>query len=140
MTFNLSGGLSTEAVHVWKSNSSAQFVKQDDIQVSGGSYSIQLEANSIYSLTTMTGQQKGIAANPIPDNSSLGNSYNENFDSYAAGQTPKYTYDIEGAFEVSNSYGGGAGKTLRQVILKPQITWNSWGTMQIQVRLPNSET
>lgn len=127
MTFNLAGGLSTGAVHVWKSNSSAQFIQQSDIQVSGGSYSINLEPNAIYSLTTTTGQQKGVAATAIPANSSFGNSYSENFESYATGKTPKYTYDIEGAFEVSNRYGSGSGKSLRQVILKPQISWNSWG-------------
>ncbi|CAH1192928.1 hypothetical protein PAECIP111891_00462 [Paenibacillus allorhizoplanae] len=127
MTFNLSGGLSTGAVHVWKSNSSEQFIQQNDIPVNAGSYSINLEANSIYSLTTTTGQHKGVAANPIPANNSFTKSYSENFESYAVGKTPKYTYDIEGAFEVSNSFGGGAGKTLRQVISKPIIPWNSWG-------------
>lgn len=127
MTFNLSGGLSTGAVHVWKSNSSAQFIQQSDIQPSGSSYTVSLEAGSIYSLTTTTGQQKGTAPHAVPANTSFGSKYKENFESYAAGKTPKYLYDIEGAFETSGSYGGGSGKTLRQVILKPQLQWNSWG-------------
>ncbi|WP_339316740.1 RICIN domain-containing protein [Paenibacillus sp. FSL R10-2734] len=127
MTFDLTGGLSTGTVHVWKSNSSSQFMQQSDVQVNGSTYSINLEPNSIYSLTTTTGQQKGSAVNPIPANSSFISSYQENFDSYLTGATPKYLYDIEGAFEVSNRYGGGSGKALRQVILKPQIPWNSWG-------------
>ncbi|MFC5449981.1 RICIN domain-containing protein [Paenibacillus aestuarii] len=127
MTFNLTGGLSNGAVHVWKSNSSAQFIQQSDIQPNAGSYSINLEANSIYTLTTTTGQQKGAAANAIPADQSFPKNYSENFESYTVGKTPKYTYDIEGAFEVSNSFGGGVGKTLRQVILKPLIPWNVWG-------------
>lgn len=127
MTFNLSGGLSTGAVHVWKSNSNSQFMQQSDIQPSSGSYSMNLEANSIYSLTTTTGQQKGAATHSVPANQPFGNSYSENFDSYTAGHTPKYLYDIEGAFEVSSKYGGGAGKALRQVISKPLLTWDSWG-------------
>ncbi|MBA2937369.1 RICIN domain-containing protein [Paenibacillus sp. CGMCC 1.16610] len=127
MTVNLTGGLSTGTVHVWKSNSTDQFVQQTDIQTSGGSFTIPLEANAIYSLTTTTGQQKGAAQHAIPANQPFGSSYTENFDSYSAGQTPKYLYDIEGAFEVSGKYGGGTGKALRQVILKPQLPWNSWG-------------
>ena len=123
---NLSGGLATTVVHVWKSNSSAQFIKQSDITVSGSSYTISLEPNSIYSLTTTTGQQKGVAAHAIPANASLPIPYSDNFDSYAIGATPRYTQDTEGAFEVSSRYGGG-GNALRQVITGSLLQWNSWG-------------
>lgn len=125
-TVNLTGGLATTAVHVWKSNSSAQFIKQSDITVSGSAYTISLEPNSIYSLTTTTGQQKGVAAHAIPANTALAIPYSDNFDGYAIGATPKYTQDTEGAFEVASRYGGG-GNALRQVITGSLLQWNSWG-------------
>ncbi|GGI45591.1 hypothetical protein GCM10008018_12930 [Paenibacillus marchantiophytorum] len=126
MKFNLTGGLSTGTIHVWKSNSTQQFIQQSDITPSGGSFSINIEPNAIYSLTTTTGQQKGVAAHAIPTASAFPNPYSENFESYAVGTTPKYTQDEHGAFEVSNKFGG-TGKALRQVITGPLLQWNAWG-------------
>ena len=72
----VSGGLNTGTVHVWStdmgSNNPADFfVKQADITPSGGSYSLTLQPNRIYTVTTTTGQGKGSATSPAGGNLAL---------------------------------------------------------------------
>ncbi|QGQ95152.1 hypothetical protein EHS13_09770 [Paenibacillus psychroresistens] len=88
MTFNLSGGLSTGIIHVWKSNSTTQFIQQSDITPINGSFTINLDANSIYSITTTTGQHKGAAVDPILALNSFPSPYTNNFENYLVGVTP----------------------------------------------------
>ncbi|MEU4745903.1 galactosylceramidase, partial [Actinosynnema sp. NPDC023658] len=66
VTVNVTGGLSTGALHVWStdlgsSNPADWFVRQPDVTPSGGAYSLSLQPNRIYSVTTTTGQGKGTA-------------------------------------------------------------------------------
>ncbi|HEY6081919.1 MAG TPA: hypothetical protein VIU45_00595, partial [Chitinophagaceae bacterium] len=65
-SFQVSGGLSTGVVHVWKSDSIRQFIHIKDITPVNGSFSINLEPDAIYSITTTTGQLKGIPPHAIP--------------------------------------------------------------------------
>jgi hypothetical protein len=125
ITFNLSGGLSTGKLSVWKSNSDDQFIKQSDITPVNNSFKINLEAGSIYSLTTTTGQHKGTPPNPIPEYSSFPQDYLEDFETYETKKTPKYLSDQGGAFEVYQAEG--ESKTLRQVITGKLIFWDTWG-------------
>ncbi|SDS38334.1 galactosylceramidase [Paenibacillaceae bacterium GAS479] len=131
MTFNLTGGLSTDTVHVWKSNAEQQFIQQSDITPSNNSYSINLEPNSIYSMTTTTGQQKGLSDHPIPVSQSFPKNYYDDFESYDVGETPKYTSDVEGVFEVAEKFDSG-GKALRQVVAGPMKQWDAWMTPRIR--------
>lgn len=119
-TFNVSGGLSTDIVHVWRTNSSSWFEKQTDITPTGSSFSINCQANSIYSLTTTTGQSKGTAGNPPAE--AFPFPYRENYESYSAGATPKYHTDQKGTFEI---VADSAGKHLRQILPKEGILWGS---------------
>lgn len=118
LTFNISN-LSSGTIHVWKSNEDEQFVKEDDITPANGSFTITLEAGSIYSLTTTTGQMKGGTA--APPESSFPANYSDDFESYSAGATPKYFQDQGGAFEVYQYEG--ETKSLRQVITSNPISW-----------------
>jgi len=122
ISFSLSNDLSNSNLHVWKSSREAQFIQQNDIVVSNNQFTISLEAGAIYSLTTTTGQQKGDAGE-IPAYGSIGQNYEDDYDSYDIGKTPKYTYDIFGAFEVQN---GDRSKVLRQVITDKGLEWTSW--------------
>ncbi|MCM3748703.1 hypothetical protein M3223_15230 [Paenibacillus pasadenensis] len=131
MTFKLTGGLLAHAVHVWKSDAAQQFIQQPDIQTINHSFSITLEPNSIYSLTTTTGQQKGAAAHPVPAAQAFPIPYYEDYKDYAAGETPKYTSDVEGVFEIADRFGGG-GKALRQVVAGPMKQWDAWMTPRIR--------
>ncbi|MBA4493321.1 hypothetical protein ACFO25_06370 [Paenactinomyces guangxiensis] len=122
-TFNLSGGLSTDTVHVWRTNEQEDFTRQKDIKPVDSSFSITIEPYALYSLTTTTGQQKGRPKYGIPKNTNLQLPYEDNFDSYKTGKQPKYAMDQGGAFEIADR--GLKGKALRQVItsdIKP-VDW-----------------
>ena len=119
-TFNLSGGLSTGPLHVWSTDASASFVHGQDIApTEGQSAQISCAANSIYSLTTTTGQTKGThaipPASPFPFPTMT-------ITRDAAGQTPKYHSDQKGTFEV---VADGTGKHLRQVLPAEGILWHT---------------
>jgi len=121
VSFQTTGGLSTGAVHVWRTNANSMFVQLSDITPQNGTFTITLEPDSIYSLTTSTGQGKGTAtpppASPFPF------PYAENFDGTDLGKSPKYLADQNGAFEVS-ACTGRSGRCLRQVINVKPIYWH----------------
>ena len=62
--FQVSGGLSAGAIHVWETNAVKSFEKAADIHSQNGSFRITLEPDAIYSLTTTVGQGKGSALPP----------------------------------------------------------------------------
>ena len=119
LSFKLAGGLSFQKLHAWRSNAKEQFVRIADVSVSEGPFALDAEPNSIYSLTTTDGQQKGVTTIPKPRPMPI--IYKEDFDGYAVGATPKYLSDFFGAFEVAEKNGG--GKCLKQVITRRGIEW-----------------
>ncbi|MET1073916.1 MAG: ricin-type beta-trefoil lectin domain protein [Umezawaea sp.] len=121
-----SGGLKTGTVHVWStdlgsSNTADHFVKQADVTPSGGAYSLTLQPNRIYTVTTTTGQAKGTATGPAAG--SLGLPYADDFESYAVRKEAKYFSDMQGSFEVRGCAAGRAGKCLQQVAPVKPIEW-----------------
>jgi galactosylceramidase len=124
ITFNVTGGLSTGAVSVWRSNATAQFQQQPSVTPVNGSFSLSLDANSIYSISTTTGQQKGAATPPAA--AAFPFPYYENYDHYAdfqaVGYRPYYHDDIAGGFELYQRPDG-SGQCLRQVISQPAQSW-----------------
>jgi len=125
VTFTMAGGLSPTSVNVWQSDSNAQFQQQPAIAVSGGSFTISMEANAIYSITTTSGQTKGAAPAP-PTPSVFPFPYYENYDHYgdfvAVGYRPYYHADIAGTFELAERPDG-AGQCLQQVVENPAQAW-----------------
>ena len=119
------GGLATGELCVWKSDAREQFVQQADINPQNGVFALELEPNSIYSLTTTSGQQKGAFEN-IPAPAPFPFPYYEDFESYNApakwGYLPRYSADIAGAFELA-ARPDGDGICLRQVVPIPTISW-----------------
>jgi Glycosyl hydrolase family 59. len=127
LNFTISGGLpTTKPLCVWMSNATNQFVKQTDITPANGAFSISVAGNSIYSISTTTGQQKGSIAS-IPASASFPTSYYENYDHYSDpklwGYLPYYQCDICGVFEIANRPDGTAGKCLRQVLSTKANSW-----------------
>jgi galactosylceramidase len=127
VTFNIGGGLpNAKTLCVWRSNPTAQFVRQSDITPVNGSFTITIETNSIYSISTTTGQQKGSYS--IPAATTFPLPYYETYDHYTNseqwGYLPYYNVDVEGVFEIADRPDG-TGKCLRQVV--PQLP-NSWGS------------
>ncbi len=109
---------------VWRSNRQKQFVRQADITPDGGGCTITLDPNSIYSISTTTGQQKAEVS--IPAERPFPMPYLETFDHYARpnefGYEPHYTADICGVFEIADRPDG-AGKCLRQVLSSKAQSW-----------------
>ena len=120
--FEATGGLATGTVHVWETNASRSLEKLDDITPQNGSFVITLEPDSVYSLTTTSGQAKGDAA--PPPSAPFPFPYAEDFESTTVGKAPKYMSDQNGAFEVAVCTGR-QGKCLRQVIDQHPIAWAS---------------
>ncbi|AEV84583.1 galactosylceramidase [Actinoplanes sp. SE50] len=122
----VSGGLSTGTVHVWStdmgsSNSADWFVRQADITPVGATYTLNLQPNRIYTVTTTTGQGKGTAAGPAPHGLAL--PYSDNFDGYAVRKLPHYSEDMQGSFETRACSAGRGGTCLQQVAPLRPINW-----------------
>ena len=129
VTFNIRGGLSEGQLCVWRSDEQEQFFRQADIKPDHGTFSIALEPNAIYSLSTTTGQRKGSFDN-IPAERKFPLPYFETFDEYTApeqfGFLPHYTADIASVFEIADRPDH-SGKCLRQVVgQKPQSWAPEW--------------
>ncbi|MFG1807869.1 ricin-type beta-trefoil lectin domain protein [Streptomyces sp. NPDC049040] len=128
LNFNVTGGLSTGAVHVWSTNvnsgnSADYFVHSSDITPSNGSFSLTVQPGRVYTVTTTTGQGKGTATGP--SQGALGLPYSDSFDSYAAGSEAKYLMDWQGAFEATTCGGSRSGMCVRQMSPQKPITWDA---------------
>ena len=123
--FNIGGGLSAGKLCVWRSDAQEQFVQQAGIKPQHGSFTIALEPDTIYSLSTTTGQQKGSFDN-IPAERNFPFPYSENFEEYTSpkqfGYLPHYTADIAGIFEIAERPDK-TGKCLRQVVSQKPQSW-----------------
>jgi len=96
-------GLSHGQLCVWYSDARQQFVRLQDIKLRGGSFSITLKPDAVYSLSTTTGQQKGSFAD-IPASQPFPIPYGEDFEQYRNpaewGYLPHYLADLIGCFEL----------------------------------------
>lgn len=113
-------GFEGKDLHVWHSNEQEQFIYEGAISPSNGSVAIRLDANSIYSITTTTGQQKGKVKNEVPVVAGFPLPYEDDFNSVDIGKNPQYFADIDGGFEVVNDDGM---KVLEQQITENPIEW-----------------
>ena len=126
-TFAISGGFPTnKTLCVWRTNSTAQFVKQSDITPANGTFSLSIDGNSIYSISTTTGQQKGAFTTAVPASKAFPFPYYENYDHYsdpkAFGYLPHYQADITGVWEITDRPDG-TGKCLRQIVTTKASSW-----------------
>jgi galactosylceramidase len=125
VTFNIAGGLSTGKLCVWRSNAREQFIQQAGIKPKNGSFTIALEPDSLYSISTTTGQRKGSFDN-IPAETKFPFPYCETFDEYSNpgqfGYLPHYTADIASVFEIADRPDK-TGKCLRQVVSQTPQSW-----------------
>lgn len=123
--FQISEGLSSKTICVWRSNSKEQFIRLNDIKPIKGTFTITLDPNSVYSLSTTRGQQKGFFTK-VPESNSFPFPYYETFEQYTNqkewGCLPRYFADIAGAFELVNCPDK-KGKCIRQMVSAPTISW-----------------
>lgn len=116
---SIQDGLSTETVHVWKSDEQNQFVQQESIKLIDGAFSIKLDPKCIYSLTTTTGQHKG--EYEIPKDAPFPFPYQEDYEGRKLGDLPKYHSDQKGSFEIAKSPKG--GQCLKQICPEEGYDW-----------------
>jgi len=119
--FHLASGLAATEVHIWETNNSLTFERVADVRPEHGSFEYTFDPDSLYTLTTTTGQGKGTAQAPAAKPFPL--SYTDNFENTPLGHTPKYLSDQDGAFEVRPCHGR-QGQCLEQVITEKPIPWD----------------
>jgi hypothetical protein len=145
-TFAITGGLSSGALRVWRTDLRSNknedwFVKQADVIPQNGSFTMTFDPGCLYSVTTTAGQSKGMTTPPPP--APLAFPYKDDFQQYDIGKTPRYFSDQHGTFELALAGGGRKGKCLRQVVTAKPVVWNgdadpgtiigdpSWKTYQV---------
>ena len=118
-------GLAKKTLCVWKSDEQQQFVRLKDIQPKGGSFSITLMPNTVYSLSTTQGQQKGSFAD-IPESKPFPMPYEDDFEQYQHpsdyGYLPHYTADLIGCFELTERPDH-QGQCIRQTVGEHTLSW-----------------
>ena len=120
----VAGKLACKKVYVWKSNATNQFVAAETIRPTNRCFTVALDGDSVYTLTTTTGQKKGCYLPPLASAFPL--PFKEDYESYAAGVIPKYTSDQKGSFETARRPDG-KGMCLKQIMPKEGITWCARG-------------
>jgi hypothetical protein len=120
ISFRLTGGLAVTKVHIWETNSSRAFERVASVKPVNGTFEYTFDPDSLYSLTTTTGQGKGNAQPPVAAPFPL--PYADNFEKTLLRHTPRFLSDQDGAFEVQPC-GGRPGQCLEQVISTKPIPW-----------------
>jgi len=120
VTFEIKGGLSGKTVHVWETNGQKMFEHVADVTPQHNEFQYKFDSDSLYSLTTTTGQGKGAAQPPAP--SAFSNPYIETFESTELQRAPRFLSDQNGAFEVQPCLQR-EGHCLGQVIVDKPIPW-----------------
>jgi hypothetical protein len=120
VSFKIKGGLAATEVHIWETNNSRSFEQVATVKPVKGEFQFTFDPDSLYSLTTTTGQAKGTTQPPAQSAFPL--PYTDDFESTAVGHAPKYLSDQDGAFEV-RPCSERPGKCLEQVISTVPILW-----------------
>jgi len=118
--FSVAGGLKSGRLRVWRTDARAQFVRQADVVPAGGRFTMKLEPDCIYSITTTEGQRKGDPNARRPGPFPL--PYRDGFELVRENRMPLYLSDQYGAFEVRER-GDGKGRCITQVIRGEGIPW-----------------
>jgi hypothetical protein len=120
VSFRLAGGLLASEVHIWETNNVRTFEQVAIMKPVNGIFEYTFDPDSLYSLTSTTGQGQGTAQPsaaatfPLP--------YADDFEHAIPNRSPKYLSDQDGAFEVQHCIGR-PGQCLEQVISAKPIPW-----------------
>ncbi len=120
VTFRVSAGLNAGTVHVWETNDTKTLEHVKDVRVHNGKFSYNFDPDSLYSLTTTTGQGKGNAKPPLA--AAFPFPWRDDFEKTPLHGTPPFLSNQDGAFEVRYC-AGRAGRCLEQIITKKPIPW-----------------
>jgi hypothetical protein len=120
IAFTVKGGLSATKLHIWETNATRSFEHIADVTPKHGSFEYTFEPESIYTVSTTTGQGKG-SAKPLPQKP-FPFPYTDNFESTPLSHAARYLSDQDGAFE-AHPCTGRSGRCLQQVITLKPIPW-----------------
>lgn len=122
----VSEDLSKKKLNVWRSVfNNEEFNQLEDIEIINGECEISILPNSIYSLTTTTGQSKGVSNNVIPKSKDFPFPYITNFDDDKVGNSAKFFSDQHGTFEVVKNPSE-TGNCLKQLVPVQGIEWREY--------------
>jgi autotransporter-associated beta strand protein len=121
-TLNVDASLTSREWQLWKTDQTESFIHVGVQSLIDGKLTLELAPDSVYSLTTTTGQAKGVKQAPASQKFPM--PYSDDFESYAIGRTPRYFSDQAGTFEVIHR-ADGQGKALEQVLRAPGIEWEN---------------
>ncbi len=128
--FKVSEELSKSTLHVWRSAFKKQeFEKAGEIDVKNGEFEIFIFPDAMYSLTTTTGQTKGVSSNPVPEKLNFPFPYKTDFEQDGFYKSPRYFSDQHGTFEIVENPKG-KGKCLMQKMPVQGIQWRGYNYPQ----------
>ena len=120
LNFSPQLALAQKKLHVWRTDQMEQFIRNQDLNLTNGLWTLTVNPNCTYTLTTTVGQRKGEASGPTRRPFPL--PYKEDFEGYTAHSMPRVLCDQGGAFEVVDNNEG--GHSLRQQVSEPGIDWS----------------
>jgi galactosylceramidase len=125
VSFKVGKGLKKGKLCVWYSDKEQQFVRLEDITSKGGTFSLKLKPDAVYSVSTLTGQQKGSFAE-VPVSKAFPLPYSDDFEGYqppaAYGYLPRYLADLIGCFELAERPDH-KGLCIRQTVGEHTLSW-----------------
>jgi hypothetical protein len=129
LEFNVTGGLSTDAVQLWSTDlrskdRAGEFAHIDSVRPKNGKYKIRIEPGHIYTISSTTGQHKGDAESGANASTRMRLPYQENFEDAPVGGSAKFFSDVHGGFEIAPAGGNRTGKVYRQVVQQEPILWH----------------
>ena len=154
LTVRLPEDFSRQPLRVWASAfKQFLFQQQADIVPKDDTFSLTVAPNTIYSLTTTTGQHKGMPAHRIPLPTAFPANYADDFDHDSLHREPPYFINYHGAFEVVQAKDS-KNRYLKQGARKQGINWlsqpypilimgdSAWSDVHLEVdfRLPDTGT
>lgn len=97
------------------------FLRQDPVTFVNGTATLSLGLDEVYTLTTLSGGQKGQYPTP-PPSKPFPLPYFDDFESYDPVEEPFYLAQQTGSFEIV-AVGGDHGKVARQMVLQTPVMW-----------------
>jgi len=136
VTFQIAGGLkATSPLYVWYTHldvlgDNTYFEQIKTITPTNGQFTLDLDLDSVVTISTTTGQKKGQHPTP-PPSSRFPSEHSDNFESYPTYSEASYFDDQTGSFEIQQGLGG--SKVMRQMVLEKTIQWCTESEQPISV-------
>jgi galactosylceramidase len=129
-TFQLKGSMaSVTSLNRWTSSLkygsgsvSEYFIHGDNVTVESGTFTISLPVDTVVTLSTLSGQQKGSFPD-IPPSTPFPLPYVDTFDNYPEFSEARFFADQTGVFEITDAHDTSHGRVMRQVVLTEPISW-----------------